>query len=299
MDVKTKSDQELAALGDPAPEHEADEHRADALEASKESAKASDPFIASLLKLIAVTVVCVLILRTFIVAPFSIPSESMLPRLWNGDYLIAAKWPYGYSGNSLPIAAPGLFPRILASPPERGDIVIFKHPVDNSDYIKRVIGLPGDSIAVRGGRVILNSSALRRERIEDFVIPISLNTGCNSGGRERFGRDIQSTCAYTQFRETLPSGKAYNVLEFGPSDGDEFGPIIVPEGQMFVMGDNRDNSRDSRFPAMPGLGVGLVSQDLLVARSEVIVWSTDGSASWLKPWTWFSATRWDRIGDSL
>ena len=262
---------------------------------AEQPAKKEDSFIVFLIKLLAI----VLIFRSFVFSPFSIPSESMLPRLMNGDYLLASKWSYGFSKHSLPFSVPLIPGRIFASEPERGDVVIFKHPIDQVDYIKRVIGLPGDSIAVRNGVVILNGEPIPKVQIEDFVIPVSANTSC---ARPRFeARDAagNAVCAYRRFRETLPSGKTYEVLDFGPDLNDNFGPIIVPQGQLFLMGDNRDNSQDSRVPAMPGGGVGIVPQDLLVGRATVLMWSTDGSSSWVLPWTWFVAARWDRLGSML
>jgi signal peptidase I len=241
----------------------------------------------------------VLVLRVFVFSPFSIPSESMLPRLMNGDYLLAAKWPYGFSRHSLPFDLPLPAGRVLASAPTRGDVVIFKHPVDGSDYIKRVIGLPGDTVAVVGGRVVLNGELVARVPLRDFLAPISPNTGCEWGGETVRQDDGSEACAYRRFRETLPGGKAYEVLDFGLTPGDSFAPVTVPEGMMFVMGDNRDNSRDSRWEAAAGDAVGLVPLDRLVGRAGIIVWSTDGSAEWIKPWTWFSAARWGRIGDTL
>jgi signal peptidase I len=243
--------------------------------------------------------VAVLAFRTLVVSPFSIPSESMLPQLMNGDYLIAAKWPYGFSRHSLPFDLPLPEGRLLPGTPARGDIVIFKHPVDGRDYIKRVIGVPGDRVAVIGGQVVLNGARLPRERIADALVPLSPNTTCAWGGDVVEGADGKEACAYTALTETLPGGRAYEVLDFGLTGADGFAEITVPAGTMFVMGDNRDNSRDSRFPAVAGDGVGLVPLDRLVGRAALIIWSTDGSAEWLAPWTWFAAARWNRIGASL
>jgi len=245
----------------------------------------------------------VLAFRIFVFSPFSIPSESMLPRLMNGDYLLAAKWPYGFSRHSLPFDLPLPDGRLLARAPERGDVVIFKHPVDGREYIKRVIGLPGDRVAVIGGAVILNGVRLPRERTADVALPQSANTGCAWGGDLGLGTGtgtgVTNVCRYTSVRETLPDGTFHTTLDFGMTPYDSFAEQAVPEGRMFVMGDNRDSSRDSRFPAVAGDGVGMVPQDLLVGRAAIIVWSTNGSADWGRPWTWFTAARWDRIGDML
>ena len=260
-------------------------------------AKKEDSFAVFLLKL----AIIVLIFRSFIFSPFNIPSESMLPRLWNGDYLLAAKWPYGFSRYSLPLSAPVLpEARILAGTPERGDVVIFKQPPLNElDYIKRVIGLPGDTVQMKGGQLWLNGEPVPKVRIADFEIPVSLNTRCVSVQFAAKTADGKDVCRYPRFRETLPGGRSYEVLDLGLRPQDDSDAVVVPEGHLFLMGDNRDNSEDSRFPAEPGRGIGLVPMDNLVGRATVMMFSTDGSADWFKPWTWFSAARWDRLGGTF
>lgn len=258
----------------------------------KETPKSFTIFLLQLL-------VAVLIFRSFVFAPFSIPSESMLPRLMNGDLLLAAKWPYGFSKHSMPFDAPVVPGRILTSEPERGDIVIFKHPIDGLDYVKRVIALPGDRVGIEDGVVTLNGEPLSREPLPDFAIELSPNTGCAWGGREERGADGNLICHYTQYRETLPGGRSFDTLDFGMTPGDNYRAVTIPEGQMFVMGDSRDNSRDSRFAARSGDAVGIVSQDLLVGEAAIILWSSDGSAVWYNPVSWFSTVRWGRIGTLL
>jgi len=258
--------------------------------------KKEDSFPVFLIKLVLV----VALFRSFVFAPFNIPSESMLPRLENGDYLLASKWSYGYSKYSLPFSLPLIPGRILASQPERGDVVIFKAPPGNDiDYIKRVIGLPGDTVQMIGGVLHLNGKPVPKERTADFVIPVSPNTDCIAAEFEAIEKDGTPTCHYPQYTETLPGGRQYNVLDLGYRPQDDTAPLVVPEGHMFLMGDNRDNSMDSRFPAMEGQGIGLVPQENLVGRASIMMWSTDGSANWLLPWTWFSAARWNRIGGTF
>ncbi|WP_374418039.1 signal peptidase I [Novosphingobium arvoryzae] len=262
--------------------------------AAQKPEKKEDSFPVFLLKL----VVLVAIFRSFIFSPFNIPSESMLPRLQNGDYLLAAKWPYGYSRHSLPFSV-GLLPetRVMASTPERGDVVIFKQPpLNDIDYIKRVIGLPGDTVEMKAGVLYLNGQPVPKERVEDFEIAVSPNTRCYSVQFAAKLADGSDVCRYPQYKETLPGGRSYNVLDLGPRAQDDTPPVVVPEGHLFLMGDNRDNSEDSRFPAEPRRGIGLVPQDNLVGRAAIMMWSTDGGAEWIKPWTWFSAARWNRIG---
>ena len=245
-------------------------------------------------------VVVVFIFRTFFFTSFNIPSESMMPRLLVGDYLFSQKWSYGYGSASLPFGMDVGDGRIFNSVPERGDIVIFKHPVDRSDYIKRVIGVPGDTVQMTDGVLQLNGQAVPKEPAEDYTLPIRPDGGCR-------GTSVSTAdgpaCQYEQFTETLPNGVSYNVIDLGEAnynfrlqiDPDNTAPVTVPEGMLFLMGDNRDNSLDSRFPAEAGGGIGLVPQENLIAEASFMYWSTDGTAEWLKPWTWFTAARWNRM----
>lgn len=288
----TTPDNNAPVEGTSAPAPDASRDKSMATTSAKKDKK-EDSFPVFLIKLVLI----VAIFRSFIFSPFNIPSESMLPRLENGDYLLAAKWPYGYSKYSLPFNPPLLPKRIMASQPERGDVVIFKAPPGNDvDYIKRVIGLPGDTIQMIGGVVQINGKPVQKERIADFVIPVSPNTNCIAPEFGTLEKDGSASCHYPQFRETTPEGRSYNVLDLGHRDQDDTPPVTVPEGHLFLMGDNRDNSMDSRFAAMEGAGIGLVPQDNLVGRATIVMWSTDGSANWFLPWTWFTAARWDRIG---
>ncbi|WP_420605273.1 signal peptidase I [Novosphingopyxis sp.] len=250
----------------------------------------------------------IMAIRSFVVAPFNIPSESMQPRLLVGDYLLVAKWPYGYSKYSLPGDVPLIPGRIFARQPDRGDVVVFKAPPDNrTDYIKRVIGLPGDTVRVQKGAVFLNGKALPKQRIADLLLPVTPNmvTAADVAGSPypcyspQFDETIdgQDYCRYPRYRETLPSGKSYEILDLIQGGmGDDTMTFTVPEGSLFLMGDNRDRSADSRFPAEIGGAIGIVPQSDLIGRALVGIFSTDGSAEWAKPWTWVSAARGERIG---
>ena len=253
----------------------------------------------SFLKSLAIIAILAWILRSLIVAPFSIPSGSMLPTMMIGDYLFVSKWPYGYATASFPFGIPSFDGRVFGSTPERGDIVVFLGPED-VDVVKRVIGLPGDTVAVEGGRVILNGKPIPRQRTEDLAIAISPNSPCRvvppARAMVRPTAKGEPGCVYPAYRETLPSGRSYTVLDQTDAGyGDSFSPMTVPAGSLFLMGDNRDDSLDSRYPVEAG-GMGLVPVDRVVGRAEMAFWSTDGSASWLNPISWFTALRTDRIG---
>jgi signal peptidase I len=241
-----------------------------------------------------------LVFRTFILAPFMIPSGSMLPRMMIGDYLFVSKWPYGVSRYSLPFGFGHFQGRWFASEPKRGDIVVFRFPGSDQDYVKRLIGLPGDRVQVRGGQLFLNQKPVPRVRIADWLMPRSQNSPCRyvdpDHGLPPVVEEGRTSCRYMRYRETLPGGRSYEVLDQLPDGaGDDTPVFTVPAGHYFMMGDNRDDSEDSRFPQSVG-GVGFLPADNLIGRAEIVFFSTDGSASWVKPWTWFTATRWNRIG---
>lgn len=266
---------------------------------SNSTAKPESSFTSFLVKL----GLFVLVLRSFVFSPFSIPSESMLPRLLIGDYLIVAKWPYGFTHYSIPFSPPLWSGRLFGRDPERGDVVVFKAPPNQrQDYIKRVIGLPGDLIEVRNGQVILNGTPVPRKRIADFIEPLTDNSACKKSDAIQFrekASDGSERCRYPRYQETLPNGKSYAVLDLGTTPADDTQVYSVPADHIFLMGDNRDRSADSRFPAVEGAGIGIVPTENIIGRACFSVFSTDGSAAWLKPWTWFSAARWERIGEGF
>ena len=253
----------------------------------------------------------VFVVRSFNVSPFNIPSESMQPRLLIGDYLLVAKWPYGYSQYSLPFSIPLIPGRIFAREPKQGDVVVFKAPPSQrDDYIKRVIGLPGDVVQMRNGVLELNGVALKKERIADLVISVSENMilaaqldgspfPCWLPDFEEPSQTGGRQCRYPRYTETLPNGRSYDILDLDSGlPGDDTQAFVIAEGEIFLMGDNRDRSADSRFPA-DGKAIGIVSQENLVGRALVTVFSTDGSSRWLLPWTWFTAMRPERVGKTF
>ena len=245
--------------------------------------------------------VAVLAFHSFIAKPFYIPSESMMPNLLTGDRLVVTKYPYGWSWVSPSFH---VFPhwqgRLLGNMPERGDVVIVTPPGGSEDYIKRVIGLPGDIVEMRDGRLILNGRPVKAEVRPPAMIPVDRNSPCTMN--QFWDRQVETEqgafCRLPIVRETLPNGVSYNTIDDGLSEGDDFGPIRVPADNLFLMGDNRDHSADSRFSLEnQGLG-GPVPWENIGGRAEFITFSLDGTTS-LNPLTWVPAFRDGRSGTSL
>ena len=250
------------------------------------------------LKLVLSVLLLAWVIRSFLFAPFSIPSGSMLPSLYVGDYVMTAKWPYGFSRYSFPWGFPSFDGRMFENFPKRGDVVVFRVPGTDDDFVKRVIGLPGDTIEVRDGMIVLNSEPVPRQNDGAFAMQISANSPCRVVGGATpmtVNQNGRNSCLYPVYRETLPGGRTYQVIDQVDGPGDAFGPVMVPQDHVFLMGDNRDDSLDSRFQVEAG-GIGFVPIENLIGRATIVFWSTDGSAEYAKPWTWFTALRGDRVG---
>lgn len=232
-------------------------------------------------KTIVFALLIAMVLRIFLFQPFTIPSASMEPNLYEGDYIIVSKWSYGISKHSIPFSPPLFNGRIMGSAPKRGDIVVFKLPRDNkTDFIKRVIGLPGDRIQMISNKLYINDKP-----VDDVVVST------------QEVQDIFGSHPVIQARETLPNGKSFMTQDFGPGNDLDDTPVYeVPVGHYFMMGDNRDNSIDSRVEQSSG--VGMVPAENLVGKAQIILFSWKPGASLLNPTTWFKV-RLDRFFNVL
>ncbi len=244
------------------------------------------------IKTVFFAVLIALVFRTVAYEPFNITSGSMKSTLLIGDYLFVSKFAYGYSRYSFDFFGWDLIPpnfggeggRLLFDSPKRGDVAVFKLPRDNeTDYIKRIVGLPGDRIQVLNGVLIINGVALKRELVDEFV-------ETDASGNSR---------SIVRYKETMLNGRHYETLDLniqGNLDNTEI--FVVPKGHYFAMGDNRDNSLDSRVAANNG-GVGFIPAENLVGRAEVIWLSTNGEANIWEFWKWPTSTRFGRIFNSI
>jgi signal peptidase I len=242
---------------------------------------------AEILKTVFFALLIAVVLRVVLFQPFTIPSASMEPNLYEGDYIVVSKWSYGYSKHAIPFSPPIFEGRLFNKAPQRGDIAVFKLPRDAGtgpnkvDYIKRVIGLPGDRVRMIDGTLHING-----EPVRDVVLDAT-EVGETFGARPA-----------TQLRETLPNGRTFTIQDFGPGGMLDSTPEFqVPEGHYFMMGDNRDNSVDSRDQSSQG--VGLVPEENLIGKAEIILFSWSPGASLFNPVSWFSKVRPSRFFTDL
>jgi signal peptidase I len=234
------------------------------------------------IKTFVYAIVIAIIIRTVLYEPFNIPSASMEPTLLIGDYLFVSKFSYGYSRYSLPFGLPLMSGRLFFREPERGDVIVFKLPKDQStDYIKRLIGLPGDRIQMKHGILYINDAPVKRERTDNCNLPLE-----EAPRGETF-----------RYWETLPNGVRHCIIERGDEEQlDNTGVFVIQPGHYFMMGDNRDNSSDSRDP---NSGVGQVPAENLVGRAEFIFFSTSGYARWWEAWNWPFTVRYSRLFSAI
>jgi signal peptidase I len=250
--------------------------------------------------------IAVLAFHSLVAKPFYIPSESMMPGLLTGDRLVVSKYPYGWSWVSPSFHVfPPVSGRLFGHMPKRGDIVIVTPPGTTTDYIKRVIGLPGDTLRMVDGQLIINGQPVKRVREAPDMVPIDVNSPCGSSSDPALydfrvkGPDGKGYCRVPIVRETLPGGRTYETVELGRSSEDNFGPVTIPPDHVWLMGDNRDDSADSRVPEWQGGLGGPVPWENIGGRAEFITFSLDGSTVWWNPLTWFEALRHGRAGRSL
>ncbi|MBB4640486.1 signal peptidase I [Rhizorhapis suberifaciens] len=255
------------------------------------------------LQSLAILILAVLGFHSLVAKPFYIPSESMMPRLLVGDRLVVSKYPYGWSYVSPSFhLLPFISGRLMGKTPERGDVVIVTPRGKRSDYIKRVIGLPGDVLEVRDGQLVINGVPVRQDTRPNLRLAIDANAPCDEAqfpGRQTIGPNGKPFCDLPIKRETLPNGRRYDIIDLGDRGPlDWYGPLKVPTGHLFLMGDNRDRSADSRVALDDGGLGGPVPIESIGGRAEFITFSLDGTAGW-NPLSWLPALRSGRAGVSL
>ena len=253
------------------------------LKASEVARSAGNETI-EIIKTVVFALLIAFVLRVLLFQPFTIPSASMEPNLYEGDYIVVTKWSYGYSkySSGLPVNLPLGEGRILGRAPDRGDVAVFKLPRDDkTDYIKRVIGLPGDRIQMIQNQLHINGAPVQDVRISEAEV-----------------NDMFGPRPVTQIRETLPGGRSFMIQDFGPGGELDDTPVYeVPAGHYFMMGDNRDNSIDSRVAE--GSGVGLVPEENLIGKAQIIMFSWEPGASLFNPVSWFANVRPSRFFNLL
>ena len=251
---------------------------------------------------LALMLLAVFAFHSFVAKPFYIPSESMLPNLLVGDRLVVSKYPYGWNWSSVSFhLAPRGEWRVAGSTPEYGDIVIPVHPERDEDYIKRVVGRPGDRIEVRNGQIILNGDPIPQEAEPPLDLPVDANSDCMGFYDPTFlvsDEQGNRVCRVPVYRETLPNGANYLIIDHMNGGLDNFAEMTIPEGHVFVMGDNRDHSSDSReLNSSRGL-LGPVPLENIGGRAEFITFSLDGTTT-LNPVSWFTSLRERRAWTTL
>lgn len=232
------------------------------------------------IKTVVYAIAIAVLIRTFWFEPFKIPSGSMYPTLEVGDFLFVSKYTYGYSKHSFPFSFPTFSGRIWQDLPERGDVVVFKYPDDNkTDYIKRIIGLPGDKIQVKKGRLYINGEIMERKDAKDYIID----------------EYVIIPKKFTEYTEVLPEGRTHKILEHSDEEFivDNTPEFTIPAEHYFMMGDNRDNSNDSRQ------SVGMVPFENIEGKARLLFYSHDDSIRWYNPISWISSIRWKRMFNKI
>lgn len=242
-----------------------------------------------------ILIITSVVIRSFLWQPFAIPSQSMLPTILAGDYIFASKFAYGYNKFSVPYA-PNWFPSSKKERAiKRGDIVVFRGE-DDRNYVKRIIGMPGDRIQMVAGALHIDGIAVKKDRVTDLMLPETSNSPCLSPSQTRQEiRYLGAICRYTRYKETLPDNISYMTLDLTPTaEYDTSKLVLVPPRYYYVMGDNRDFSLDSRESSEDGVS-NLVEMDRIIGRADIVFLSLDGSQDWQKIWRWHEGARSDRL----